>query len=124
MMEMCGRAAETPAGRAGGLPVDGAFDGRNGAPTVGRAVINPGDHLPAAGVFYLEGDECKRVGTVAAPSDRPALYYRARHDPSEGSVALFDRVEPDVQIQPDGSLLTDADLLAQLLGRYRVGLIG
>jgi hypothetical protein len=58
------------------------------------------------------------------PSQPDSIYYRARHDPSQCSVALFDRAEPDVQIQPDGTLLTDGVLLAQLLRRYHIGLIG
>ena len=57
------------------------------------------------------------------PSQPDGIYYRARHDPSQRSVALFDRAEPDVQIQRDGTLLTDAVLLAQLLRRYHIGLI-
>lgn len=52
------------------------------------------------------------------------IYYRARHDPSQRSVALFDRAEPDVVARPDGTLLTDAALLARLLNRYRIDLIG
>jgi hypothetical protein len=49
--------------------------------------------------------------------------YRFDAPAGEFGVALFDRAEPDVQIQPDGTLLTDAVLLAQLLRRYHIGLI-
>lgn len=49
--------------------------------------------------------------------------YRARHDPSQHSVALFDRATRDVAARLDGSLLTDAALLARLLDRYGIDMI-
>ncbi len=58
------------------------------------------------------------------PSAPDGIYYRARHDPSQRSVALFDRVERNVMAQPGGTLLTDAVLLAQMLRRYQIDLIG
>ncbi len=57
------------------------------------------------------------------PSSPDGIYYRARHDPSQRSVALFDRVAGDITAQPGGTLLTDAALLARLLRRYRIDLI-
>lgn len=58
------------------------------------------------------------------PQHPDGIYYRARHDPSQRSVALFDRVERDVIARPDGSLLTDTTMLARLLDRYGVDMIG
>jgi len=58
------------------------------------------------------------------PSAPDGIYYRARHDPSKHSAALFDRVEQDSTAMPGGTLATDAALLARLLRRYRIDLIG
>jgi hypothetical protein len=53
------------------------------------------------------------------------LYYRARHDPSRTSVALFDRVEPSVTVVRDGGVM-DArrqPQLAAILDHYQFSLI-
>jgi hypothetical protein len=53
------------------------------------------------------------------------LYYRARHDPSRMSVALFDRVAPVVSIVRDGGLIDDRHqaLLAAILDTYQFSLL-
>lgn len=57
------------------------------------------------------------------PARPDGIYYRARHDPSQRSVAVFDRAARAITIEPDGSLLFDATLLAQLLRRYQINMI-
>jgi len=57
------------------------------------------------------------------PSAPDGIYYRARHDPSQRSVALFGRVAGDVTARPGGTLLTDAALLARMFRRYRIDLV-
>lgn len=57
------------------------------------------------------------------PQRPDGIYYRARHDPSQHSVALFDRAEHDAVARPDGTLLTDAAVLARLLDRYGIDMI-
>lgn len=53
------------------------------------------------------------------------LYYRARHDPSRISVALFDRAASAVSFVHDGNLLEDRHqlLLAELLDTYQFALL-
>jgi hypothetical protein len=57
------------------------------------------------------------------PSRPDGIYYRARHDPSQRSAAVFDRAARVITIEPDGSLLLDATLLSQLLRRYQINVI-
>ena len=59
------------------------------------------------------------------PSSVDGLYYRARHDPSRMSVALFDRVAPAVSIVRDGGLTDDRHqaLLAAILDTYQFSLL-
>lgn len=57
------------------------------------------------------------------PQHPDGIYYRARHDPSQRSVALFDRAEHGVTAHPDGTLLTDAAMLARLLDHYHIDMI-
>lgn len=58
------------------------------------------------------------------PSRPDGLLYRARHDPSRFSVALFDRVAASLCPLDRGELLDhrDAALLADILDAYRFGL--
>ncbi len=57
------------------------------------------------------------------PQRPDGIYYRARHDPSQHSVALFDRARHTVVARAEGTLLTDAALLARLLDRYGIDMI-
>jgi hypothetical protein len=59
------------------------------------------------------------------PASVDGLYYRARHDPSRNSVALFDRAEPSVSIVRDGGLLDDRHQLrlAGILEAYQFSLL-
>ncbi len=66
----------------------------------------------------------------AAIHDHPkapdGLIYRARHDPSRFSVALFDRVSPVIRARSVGKSFVDPKnerLLADLLDTYDFGLI-
>lgn len=54
------------------------------------------------------------------PASVDGLYYRARHDPSRMSVALFDRAATAVHVVPDGRLMDSrhADLLGNILDEY------
>lgn len=53
------------------------------------------------------------------------LYYRARHDPSRTSVALYDRAAAMVSVTPDGGLMDDRHLsrLAAILETYQFSLV-
>jgi hypothetical protein len=59
------------------------------------------------------------------PAAIDGLHYRARHDPSRMSVALFDRAAPAVSVVPDGGLLDDRHqaLLAGILEIYQFSLL-
>lgn len=59
----------------------------------------------------------------AHPSQPDGLYYRARHDPSRHSVALYDRAADAIHASPQGTLLDNPVLLAQILHEYRFSLI-
>jgi hypothetical protein len=55
--------------------------------------------------------------------DRPdGIYYRARHDPSRFSIALFDRARGVLTADCSTNILIDPARLASLLNTYRVGL--
>lgn len=53
------------------------------------------------------------------------LHYRARHDPSRMSVALFDRAAPTVAVVREGGLMDERHrpLLAELLDTYHFSLL-
>jgi len=57
------------------------------------------------------------------PEAPDGLYYRARHDPSQYSVALFDRADDAIAIDAEGSVGANAHLLARILRRYSIALI-
>lgn len=59
------------------------------------------------------------------PSSVDGLYYRARHDPSRLSVALFERAAGGVLVVEDGGLLDERHepLLAGILEIYRFSLL-
>lgn len=59
------------------------------------------------------------------PAVVDGLYYRARHDPSRMSVALFDRAAPAVAVVRDGVLLDGRHqaLLADILETYQFALL-
>lgn len=86
----------------------------------GLAAIGADDRL-CSGDYGVSQRWAKAI--YEHPSQPDGIYYRARHDPSQYSVALFDRVEQEVSIQSDGSLLFDAALLARLLRRYQLNVI-
>jgi hypothetical protein len=92
--------------------------------------------LTAPGLARLGADErlCAGEHRVAqrwslalwARSSQPdGLLYRARHDPSRFSLALYDRVAPILRAVALGGLLdtTHRSLLAVILGTYGFGLI-
>ena len=94
--------------------------------------------LRGSGLARIGADEALCAGpdyTVsqawsAALHDHPkapdGLIYRARHDPSRFSVALFDRVSPVIRARPVGKSFVDPKnerLLADLLDTYDFGLI-
>jgi hypothetical protein len=57
--------------------------------------------------------------------DQPdGIFYRARHDPSRISIALFDRAAGVLTADCSTNILTDPVRLARILDLYRVGLIG
>lgn len=58
------------------------------------------------------------------PSQPDGIYYRARHDPSRSSVALYDRVAGALRTAPQGLLTEErnTNLLADILETYRFGL--
>jgi hypothetical protein len=59
------------------------------------------------------------------PAAVDGLYYRARHDPSRLSVAIFDRAQSGVAVRTDGGLTDDRhrDLLAAILDVYQFALL-
>jgi hypothetical protein len=59
------------------------------------------------------------------PDAADGILYRARHDPSRTSVAIFDRAASAVEVVRDGELLADANtaLLAAILDTYRFTLL-
>lgn len=59
------------------------------------------------------------------PASVDGLCYRARHDPSRVSVALFDRAQSSVRIARHGSLIDPAQrpLLAAILDEYGFSLL-
>lgn len=59
------------------------------------------------------------------PARVDGLYYRARHDPSRISVALFDRAATAVDIIRDGGLVEDRHraLLAEIVDAYQFALL-
>jgi hypothetical protein len=59
------------------------------------------------------------------PATVDGIHYRARHDPSRASVAIFDRAASAVTIAGDGGLLADANktLLAAILDTYQFSLL-
>jgi hypothetical protein len=59
------------------------------------------------------------------PATVDGIHYRARHDPSRTSVALFDRAAPALTITEDGGLLADVNttLLAAILDTYEFSLL-
>ena len=61
----------------------------------------------------------------AHPVRPDGLFYRARHDPSRQSAALFDRAAGLLTAAPLGSLAAPelADLLADVLATYEFGLV-
>jgi hypothetical protein len=92
--------------------------------------------LTGAGLAQLGADE--RLVSGAYPiaqrwalalhrhPDRPdGLHYRARHDPSRMSAALYERAAPDLEAEPLGCLsdLQHRALLANILDAYRLGLL-
>jgi len=62
----------------------------------------------------------------AHPSSPDGLLYRARHDPSRRSVAIFDRAEGHLDVRHLGGLLDplNARLVADILDTYGFGLVG
>lgn len=60
----------------------------------------------------------------AHPTQPEGLLYRARHDPSRHSVAIFDRAMPHLRSNWLGGWLDPAnrDLLAQILDAYGFGI--
>jgi hypothetical protein len=92
--------------------------------------------LSGAGLARIGADErlCSGEYDVAQqwalalwqhPATVDGLHYRARHDPSRTSVALFDRAASAVTIVGDGGLLADANkaLLAAILDTYQFSLL-
>lgn len=59
----------------------------------------------------------------AHPEAPDGLYYRARHDPSQYSVALFERADPAISIEGEGAVGAHPRLLARILRRYAIALI-
>jgi hypothetical protein len=59
------------------------------------------------------------------PATVDGIHYRARHDPSRTSVALFDRAASAVTIAEEGGLLADVNktLLAAILDNYQFSLL-
>jgi hypothetical protein len=57
------------------------------------------------------------------PSHVDDLYYRARHDPSRYSAAIYDRAADALQAHPQGAVLNAPALLADILRTYRFALI-
>jgi len=59
------------------------------------------------------------------PARPDGLCYRARHDPSLLSIAIFDRAQPRLRALTLGSLThrTNRPRLARILARYRVGIL-
>ncbi len=52
------------------------------------------------------------------------IYYRARHDQSRISIALFDRARGVLTANCATNLLTDPANLASILNHYKVGVMG
>jgi len=57
------------------------------------------------------------------PARPDGLFYRARHDPTCLSIALFDRADHLVVADGAANLLANLDQLLAILRRYQVGLI-
>ena len=59
------------------------------------------------------------------PDAADGLLYRARHDPSRTSIAIFDRAASAVEVVRDGGLLADANkaLMAAILETYKFSLL-
>jgi hypothetical protein len=92
--------------------------------------------LSGAGLARIGADErlCSGEHDVAQqwalalwqhPANVDGIHYRARHDPSRTSVAIFDRAASAVTLIPDGGLLMDANrhLMASLLDHYEFSLL-
>jgi hypothetical protein len=92
--------------------------------------------LTGAGLAQLGCDErlCAGEHSIAqqwslafwSHSDQPdGIYYRARHDPSRFSVALYDRASAVVHVTRSANLLAahNKRRLAKLLNTYKFGLI-
>jgi hypothetical protein len=90
--------------------------------------------LSGAGLAHIGADErlCSGEHEIAQqwslalwlhPAAIDGLYYRARHDPSRMSVALFDRAAVAVAITRNGGLLEGRALLASILDTYQIALL-
>ena len=94
--------------------------------------------LRAEGLARLGADEALTAGPDYAisqawslalhehPRKPDGVIYRARHDPSRFSAALFERVKPHLRARPVGRSLMDpknAALLGELLDGYQFGMI-
>jgi hypothetical protein len=79
---------------------------------------------PAAGDSYAQARRWA-LALWRHPAQPDGLLYRARHDPSRHSAALFDRAAALLTVALLGPLAAPAlaDLLADLLATYEFGLV-
>ena len=57
------------------------------------------------------------------PESPEGILYRPRHDPARLATALFDRIESEVIVEPQGAWLDQKVLLGEVLDSYGIALI-
>jgi len=88
----------------------------------GLAAIGATGELIMGGNYRLSHALSRAIHRHPAAPD--GIWYRCRHDPAHGSVAVFDRAQLVVEARDLGSVLGSRFVVevAQLLDRYRFGL--
>jgi RES domain len=88
----------------------------------GLAAIAATGELTMGGNYRLSHAFSRAINRHPAAPD--GIWYRCRHDPSQGSVAVFDRAQSVLEANDLGSLPGTRFLVdvAQLLDRYHFGL--
>jgi hypothetical protein len=87
----------------------------------GLSRVGADNRLPAGDDYALS----QRWGRAlwAHPEHADGLVYRARHDPSKESVAIFDRAGSALRLRRLRKLVDDSARLAEILDRYGFALV-